>query len=128
MSSQVSLTGNTTCNDEDNMQWDPNMRKEIDSDHVSAAVGYDNWVAKRREWTLGHKLYLKDKKLIIEDPTLQSMSSESKDIIYENLSKGKKFSVPKPLYFVIEILVHAWKRDGLWEPPKDQINFDLPPE
>lgn len=76
----------------------------------------NNWESIRREWTYNHTPYSPNSRSEYAYPTDQY------DSIYTCLVSGKTLKKPLKLGFIINILIHGWKSEGLFTPPPDYIH------
>ncbi|KAJ3095986.1 hypothetical protein HK100_005675 [Physocladia obscura] len=97
--------------------------------------GVNDWALRRALWTRGHAAYdnaadcTRDYK---RHASVASIGPAQFDAVYANLVQGRRFSKPVPLSFIIGVLVllqshdlvmHGWKKEGLWEPPPLEPQF-----
>ncbi|KAI9347361.1 hypothetical protein BDR26DRAFT_75419 [Obelidium mucronatum] len=86
----------------------------------SSLEGLDHWTATRTQWTQGHKPYdtladcCKDYK---RHESVSNVESAQFEGVYNNLVNGRRFARPVPLTFITAVLIHGWKKEGLWAPP-----------
>ena len=83
---------------------------------MSDSIGLSDWERKRREFTQGHKPYNSKSNAAIEyksNPLLCDVEQGHFDTIYESIVSGKKFLKPMPLSFVMLVIVHGWRKEGL---------------
>ncbi|KAJ3275644.1 hypothetical protein HDV01_007647 [Terramyces sp. JEL0728] len=79
-------------------------------------VGLSHWEEQRKEFTKNNIPYSPNKSSMDaykENPLLQDVEECHFDAIYELMVSGRKFIKHVPLSFVIVIMVHGWKKDGL---------------
>ena len=78
-----------------------------------------DWESIRRDWTQNHESYS-------PNPTSKDpFPIESYENIYTCLLDGKSLKTPLNLSFIIKVLVHGWKSEGLFTPPPDYIKGDM---
>ncbi|OAJ45044.1 hypothetical protein BDEG_28212 [Batrachochytrium dendrobatidis JEL423] len=87
-------------------------------------IGYLNWQMRRDAWRKQHTPYDPTRPVSTNyknNTTLQEVESTHHASIYESMISGRKFSKAVPVSFVIIILIHGWRSDGLvpanWPPP-----------
>ncbi|KAI8811502.1 hypothetical protein BJ742DRAFT_769422 [Cladochytrium replicatum] len=82
-------------------------------------IGYLHWLSQREKWTEGHTPYdpYTTQPSYKSNPALAQVDETHFDAIYDGLVNGRRFAKPVPLAFVSTVLVHGWKREGLWAPP-----------
>ncbi|KAJ3402061.1 hypothetical protein CcCBS67573_g05175 [Chytriomyces confervae] len=82
--------------------------------------GLPHWEDARRTWTRGHKPYdpnadcYKDYK---RHTAVEKVDPVHFNGVYDSIVNGRRFSKPVPLNFITAVLIHGWKREGLWEAP-----------
>lgn len=74
-----------------------------------------HWESIRKEWTLNHIPYSPDAQ------TESKYSVDHYDTIFNCLVDGKPPKNPLKLGFVVKILNHGWKAEGLFTPPSGYI-------
>ncbi|TPX59841.1 hypothetical protein PhCBS80983_g02253 [Powellomyces hirtus] len=84
-------------------------------------TGLSHWEQRRAAWIQGHKPYTQNPAPAADDwckdnPALAEVDSTHFDAIYRSLVDGRRFAKAVPLPFVVAVLVHGWKKEGLWSP------------
>ncbi|KAI9091800.1 hypothetical protein DFS34DRAFT_313985 [Phlyctochytrium arcticum] len=91
-----------------------------DSPSASETTGLSAWEARRASWTKGHKPYSPHPPPAPDwfksNPALADVDESHFDAIYKSLVDGRRFAKPVPLPFVVSVLIHGWKKEGLWHP------------
>ena len=78
-----------------------------------------HWESVRSKWTINHTPYTESTNPEHPYPIDQY------DSIYSSLVAGKTLKKPLQLSFVVEILIHGWKSEGLFTPPPDYIQGEI---
>ncbi|KAJ3161764.1 hypothetical protein HDU86_006535 [Geranomyces michiganensis] len=83
--------------------------------------GLPLWEQRRAEWIAGHKPYSQNTRAATDqwakdNPALVDVDQSHFDAIYKSMVDGRRFAKPVPLPFVVAVLVHGWKKEGLWAP------------
>lgn len=83
-----------------------------------ACVGLAHWQKVREDWTRGHKPYDAKydafKEYKSKHAMLQDVEPGHFDTIYTTLiASGRKLLNPLPLSFVMLVILHGWRREGL---------------
>ncbi|KAJ3167943.1 hypothetical protein HDU88_001890 [Geranomyces variabilis] len=87
----------------------------------SSARGLPLWEQRRAQWIAGHKPYSQNTRAATDqwakdNPALVDVDQSHFDAIYKSMVDGRRFAKPVPLPFVVAVLVHGWKKEGLWAP------------
>jgi hypothetical protein len=69
----------------------------------------------RSQWTLNHIPYSES------THSHSTIPVDQYDGIYDCLISGKSLKKPLNLSFIIAVLIHGWKSDGLFTPPPGYI-------
>ncbi|KAI9026261.1 hypothetical protein DFJ74DRAFT_704741 [Hyaloraphidium curvatum] len=81
-------------------------------------VGIDHWNRRRAEWTKNHappELPPPQGPPSSRYPFLDEITPQHFDSVYSSLvTAQRRFTRPMPLDFVTAVLVHGWKREGLF--------------
>ncbi|KAI8826202.1 uncharacterized protein EV422DRAFT_503503 [Fimicolochytrium jonesii] len=83
--------------------------------------GLPFWEQRRAAWTANHTPYTENPapvtdQWIRDNPALADVDATAYDAIYAALVEGRRFARRTPLPFVTSVLVHGWKKEGLWAP------------
>ncbi|KAI8929460.1 hypothetical protein BC831DRAFT_443700 [Entophlyctis helioformis] len=104
--------------------------QQADAGHI----GLTHWEQQRAQWAAGHRPYnagLASAEAFKSHPNLFDVDDSHYTAIYTSLVNGRRFSKTVPLSFVITILIHGWRQDGLvppdW-PPQLQLHALPPPQ
>ncbi|KND00512.1 uncharacterized protein SPPG_04824 [Spizellomyces punctatus DAOM BR117] len=86
----------------------------------SSTTGLSQWEQTRAQWTRGHRPYSPNPPPAPDwyksNPALADVDVTHFDAIYKSLVEGRRFAKPVPLPFVVAVLIHGWKVEGLWNP------------
>ncbi|KAI8614247.1 hypothetical protein BC830DRAFT_1128455 [Chytriomyces sp. MP71] len=93
---------------------------------TSSTEGLAHWERSRQQWTQGHKPYNPDADCFRDykrNPDLEKIDVHAHfNGIYDSVVLGRRFAKPVPLNFITAVLIHGWKREGLWsERPPEPI-------
>ncbi|KAJ3216514.1 hypothetical protein HDU67_009381 [Dinochytrium kinnereticum] len=87
------------------------------SNSAAPVIGVEHWEQRRRQWTQSHRPYDPDGKAgesFRNHAALKEVEPVHYDAIYQSLVAGRRFAKPVPLDFITTILIHGWKKEGLW--------------
>ena len=79
-------------------------------------VGLSHWLKTRRNFTLHHKPYNSKANAALlykNHPSLADVEIGHFDTVYHSLVTGRKFQQPMPLSFVMLVILHGWRKEGL---------------
>ena len=87
-----------------------------DGGDEKGVIGFEHWQKVRGDWTQNHTRY--DSKFNAEleykkNDDLMDVEKGHFDTIYHSLVTGRKFQKPMPLSFVMLVIIHGWRREGL---------------
>ena len=86
------------------------------ADKDNDEVGLSHWLKTRRNFTLDHKPYNPKANAEFEykkHAILADVEPGHFDTIYHSLITGRKFQHPMPLSFVMLVIIHGWRKEGL---------------
>lgn len=86
------------------------------SDLNNNKFGLNHWLKTRSNFTLNHKPYNSKFNSEFEyknHPSLKDVEPGHFDTVYHSLVTGRKFQQPMPLSFVMMVILHGWRKEGL---------------
>lgn len=107
----------------------------------SSTSGLHVWERERREWTLNHKsgpssptshsqtshssspiattaaTPTSNTTLSSNHHLLKNITRANYDAIYSHLIDGRKLTQPLPLPFVMDVVIHGWRKEGFYDYP-----------
>jgi hypothetical protein len=100
----------------DNSMGNPSAGEPSGNQSGEKLIGLDHWNAVRAQFTQNHKSYNPHFDAAVsykDNPLLSDVEPGHFDTIYQSMVTGRRFQNNVPLSFVMLVIRHGWRKEGL---------------